>query len=150
MIFVYENLLKQMADNLTSEQRSYCMSRVRNKDTDLERNIRSELHRRGLRYLKHTKWLPGKPDIVFQKAKLAVFIDGDFWHGFRFPLWKHTLSPFWQDKIQKNRQRDQRNFRKLRRAGWKVIRIWQHQVERDREKCLARIVACLEAGYCSE
>ncbi|MBI5521837.1 MAG: very short patch repair endonuclease [Desulfarculus sp.] len=135
-----------MADNLTPDQRSYCMSRVRTKDTDLEMKIRSGLYLLGLRFLKHAKDLPGRPDIVFPKAKLAVFIDGDFWHGFRFPLWEHNLSPFWQEKIKKNRQRDQRNFNKLRRAGWKVIRLWQHQIERDREKCLAKILAHLGRG----
>ena len=73
-----------MSDNLTPTQRSYCMSRVKGKDTSIERLVRSELHKRGFRFRKHVKTLPGKPDIVFPKAKVAVFVDGDFWHGYDF------------------------------------------------------------------
>ena len=130
-----------MPDNLTLAQRSYCMSRVKGKDTSLEKLVRSELHKRGLRFRKHVKELPGKPDVVFPRAKVAVFIDGDFWHGFRFPAWKDKVSAFWQTKIEKTRQRDQRNFRTLRRTGWRVIRIWQHELEDDFENCIARIVS---------
>ena len=120
-----------MADNLTPAQRSYCMSRVKGKDTALERAVRSELHMRGLRFRKHVRQLPGKPDIVFARAKVAVFVDGDFWHGYRFPVWESTLSPFWKSKISETRIRDQRNFRRLRRMGWRVVRLWEHRLERD-------------------
>src|SRR6266403_6024457 len=120
----------KMADNLTANQRSYCMSRVRNRDTDIERRIRSELQRRGLRFRKHRSLLPGRPDVVLPRFKLAVFIDGDFWHGYRFPQWSARVSGFWRRKIQLNRDRDQKNFRKLRTMGWRVIRIWQHEVEK--------------------
>src|SRR5437763_3579619 len=106
-----------MPEKLTPEQRIYCMSLLKNKDTDLEILVRSELHKRGLRFRKHIKDLPGKPDIVFTKAKVVVFIDGDFWHGYRFPLWRDKSSPFWQAKIAKNRERDRRNFAELRRMG---------------------------------
>jgi DNA mismatch endonuclease, patch repair protein len=132
-----------MPDNLTPEQRSYAMSRVRNKDTDLERLIRNEVHRRGFRFRKHVKTLPGSPDLVFQKQMVAVFIDGDFWHGFRFPQWEHKVSDFWKEKILRNRTRDQRNFRKLRRMGWTVIRIWQHEIKRDPESCIDRVINAL-------
>lgn len=131
-------------DNLTPEQRSYCMSRVKGKDTQPERLIRSELHRRGLRFRKHVKELPGKPDVVFSKAKVAVFIDGDFWHGYRFPTWEDKLSDFWKQKIQRNRERDQKNFRKLRNKGWRVIRIWQHEIDRNHEDCIRRITQLLQ------
>src|SRR5688500_10604715 len=112
-----------MSDNLTPQQRSYCMSRVKNRDTDLETAIRCGLHRRGLRFRKHVRLLAGSPDLVFPTARLAVFIDGDFWHGYRFPQWRRKLSPFWQAKIATNRDRDRRNFRKLRRNGWTVMRV---------------------------
>jgi len=115
------------------------MSRIKGQDTRLEVLVRSELHRRGLRFRKHVKDLPGKPDIVFSSAKVAVFIDGDFWHGYRFPVWRQKASEFWQRKIQGNRERDQRNFRKLRSEEWKVIRIWQHEIERDIGGCVDRI-----------
>lgn len=119
------------------------MSSVRNKDTDIECTVRSELHRRGYRFRKHVRALPGTPDIVFSKRQVAVFIDGDFWHGYRFPRWKNTVSRFWQQKIEKNRQRDRKNFAKLRRNGWCVIRLWKHEVKNNLEECLKRVEAAL-------
>jgi DNA mismatch endonuclease (patch repair protein) len=117
------------------------MSQVKSKDTNLEKAMRSALHASGLRFRKHIKTLPGKPDIVFPNAKVAVFIDGDYWHGYRFPVWEHKLSSFWREKIRKNRERDQKNFRKLRRTGWRVIRIWQHEIKKDIASCVARVIS---------
>jgi len=130
-------------DNLTRAQRSLCMSRVRNANTGLELLLRRELHRCGLRYALHRKDLSGTPDIVFTTAKVAVFVNGDFWHGFGFSRWRHKLPTFWRQKIELNRRRDQRNTRKLQRSGWHVITIWQHQLERDLDGCVDRVVECL-------
>lgn len=116
---------------------------MRNRDTALERPIRSALHRRGLRFRKHVRELPGSPDVVFPRARVAVFVDGDFWHGYRFPAWEHKVTDFWRVKIRKNRERDRRNFRALRRMGWKVIRIWQHQMKRDLQSCIRKIQAAV-------
>jgi len=132
-----------MPDNLTPEQRSYCMSRIKGKDTSLEVRVRSALHRRGLRFRKHVKELPGRPDIVFSKARVAVFVDGDFWHGYRFPSWEDKVSDFWKKKINKNRERDAANHRRLRRMEWTVIRLWQHEVEKDFDACIDRILAAV-------
>jgi len=132
-----------MADNLTKKQRSYCMSQVKGKDTGLELTIRSAIHREGLRFRKHVQGLPGRPDIVFPRKKVVVFIDGDFWHGYRFPYWKQSLSRFWREKIEKNRRRDRSNFRKLRTRGWQVIRLWQHQVEGNSSRCVRKILVTL-------
>jgi DNA mismatch endonuclease (patch repair protein) len=129
-----------MPDNLTPEQRKYTMSRVRSYDTGLEKIVRSELHRRGLRFRKHVKALPGVPDAVFPKAKVAVFIDGDFWHGYKFPQWEHKLKDYWKEKIKRNIKRDRRNHSKLRYMGWRVIRIWQHDVKNDLDACVQRVV----------
>lgn len=115
------------------------MSRIKGKDTGLEVRIRSELHRRGLRFRKHVKELPGRPDIVFSRARVAVFIDGDFWHGYRFPAWEDKVSDFWKKKINKNRERDKKNHQKLRKMGWKVIRLWQHEIKRDFEGSIEKI-----------
>jgi DNA mismatch endonuclease (patch repair protein) len=120
--------------------RSALMSRIRGKDTKPERIIFNGIRAAGLNTEAHAPDLPGKPDIVFRDAKFAVFIDGDFWHGWRFPLWKHKLSKQWRDKIAANRARDQRNIRKLRRTGWQVLRIWEHQIEADPEKCIEKIL----------
>ena len=128
-----------MPDNLTKAQRSYCMSRIKGKDTGLEKKVYAELRRKKIRFRKYVKTLPGKPDIVFFKEKVIVFIDGDFWHGYRFPLWKHKVSSFWQKKISKNRDRDRRNHCKLRGMGWKVIRLWQHKIKRNIEECIDKI-----------
>lgn len=132
-----------MPDNLTPDQRSYCMSRIKGKDTKLEVRVRSELHKKGLRFRKHVK-LPGRPDIVFSRARVIVFVDGDFWHGYRFPSWKDKLSDFWKKKIAKTRDRDTKNRRKLRKTGWQVIRFWQHEIERDFEGCIERIVIAVK------
>lgn len=128
-----------MADNLTPEQRSYTMSRIRSKDTAPELTIRRLVHARGLRFRKHKNGLAGRPDLVFGSAKVVVFVDGDFWHGWRFPAWRDKLGDYWKDKIARNRRRDQKNFRSLRRSGWLVIRIWEHEVKQDAESCVDRI-----------
>lgn len=129
-----------MTDNLTKKQRSYCMSQVKGRDTSLERLIRSELHKSGLRFRKHVSTLPGKPDIVFPRKRLAVFLDGDFWHGYRFPQWENKIPSFWKKKINETRKRDRRNHQNLRNMGWKVIRIWQHQIKNNPEEQIEKIV----------
>lgn len=128
-----------MPDNLTPEQRKYCMSRIKSKDTKPELIVSAALRDRGLTFEQHVKELPGRPDIVFPEAKVVVFVDGDFWHGYRFPQWQGIVSPFWQEKIGKTRKRDQRNFAKLRRMGWTVIRVWQHTIKKDLTGVIAKI-----------
>lgn len=115
------------------------MSHVRNVNTSIELLLRSKLHSRGFRYTLHRKDLAGTPDIVFNVAKVAVFVNGDFWHGFRFSQWSHKLSPFWRSKIELNKLRDKRNIQKLRRSGWRVITVWQHQLKRNLDGCVDRI-----------
>lgn len=135
-----------MPDSLTKSQRSYCMSRVRNRDTDLEVAIRSRLHALGFRFRKNDARFPGSPDILFVKQRVAVFIDGDFWHGYRFPLWRHRLSEFWQKKIDTNRLRDRRKMRRLRSMGFRVIRIWQHEIEADLVGTIDRLVTAIRVA----
>lgn len=120
------------------------MSQVKGKDTSIERLVRSELHRRGYRFRKHVQEIRGKPDIVFSRRKLAVFLDGDFWHGCEFPEWKGQLSDFWKRKIGKNIERDNRNVVALEEMGWHVIRIWEHELKEDFEGAVSRIVADLD------
>lgn len=128
-----------MTDNLTRKQRSRTMSRIRSTDTGPELTVRRLIHARGLRFRKYDPRLPGRPDLVFKAAMVAVFVDGDFWHGWRFPLWKKKLAPYWRKKIEGNRRRDLRNFRKLRRNGWHVLRIWEHEIEMHADWCIDRI-----------
>lgn len=129
---------------MSPDQRSRVMSRIKGKNTTPERYVRSLLRAGGLKFTQRDHSLPGCPDLVFPGERVAVFINGDFWHGWRFPVWRHKLATFWQNKIGGNRERDERNFRKLRRLGWKVLRIWEHQVEADVVACVRRIAS--EAG----
>ena len=126
-------------DNLTLKQRSYTMSRIRSKDTAPELRVRRLVHARGLRFRKHCRAIAGCPDLLFVGAKVAVFVDGDFWHGWRFPQWKHKLTSYWRTKIERNRRRDARTFQLLRRQGWIVIRLWEHSINQDAAACIDRI-----------
>lgn len=135
-----------MPDNLTPQQRSYCMSRIKGKDTGLEVRVRSALHRRGFRFRKHLKSLPGKPDVVFTKARVAVFVDGDFWHGYEFQTWQHKVSEFWKTKISKTRERDAKTDQRLRGMGWTVVRIWEHDLKQDFEGSVGEIVSLLRSS----
>lgn len=84
--------------------------------------------------------LPGRPDFVLRKSRIAIFVDGAFWHGWRFPAWRHKLSERWEIKIEQNRNRDRRNYRALRRKGWTVIRLWDFELDRNPSKCLDRVL----------
>jgi DNA mismatch endonuclease (patch repair protein) len=130
-----------MPDHMTAEQRSHAMKSVKLKDGPLEMTVQQVLRKAGVRFSKNYKKLPGSPDIVFLKQKVAVFVDGDFWHGWRLPVWEHKLSEFWKIKLNANRKRDQRNFRRLRAANWIVIRLWEHQILADTDQCVRRIVS---------
>jgi DNA mismatch endonuclease, patch repair protein len=120
-----------VTDVMSREKRSELMSRIRSKNSGIERIVFRSLRRRRVHFSKHVDSLPGKPDVVFKQLKIAVFVDSDFWHGWRFPLWRERLQPYWKEKIARNRQRDQRNFRRLRRMSWTVIRIWEHDIRND-------------------
>lgn len=126
-------------DVLTPRQRSHCMSRIRGRDTAPEVILRKALWSARLRYRLHCK-IPGRPDIVFPRAKVAVFVDGCFWHG--CPL--HGVKPktnyeFWQRKIGKNISRDRVVTELLRAEGWSVLRFWEHEVKQNASKVTAEI-----------
>ncbi|WP_080677636.1 very short patch repair endonuclease [Bradyrhizobium barranii] len=127
-------------DIMSPETRSAVMSRIRGRGTKPERAIAELMAGAGLQWEEHCKDLPGRPDFVLRATKVAIFVDGDFWHGWRFPVWRLKLSEHWERKIEGNMRRDARNFRALRRAGWKVIRIWEHQVEKSPARCIEKIL----------
>lgn len=133
-----------MVDNMTPEQRRNTMSKIRGRDTKLELVVRKELHRLGYRFRVNAAWLAGRPDIVFTKIKLAVFIDGDFWHGWKFSRSSHKLAPYWQEKIAGNMRRDRRTRARLRREGWTVVRIWEHSIKKDFQRCVEHLVAVID------
>ena len=134
-----------MTDVLTPEQRKFNMSRIRGKNTQPELIIRKLLYSKGVKgYRIHYK-LPGKPDIVFIKRRLVIFIDGCFWHkcpiDFKEPK---TRKEFWMTKINSNVLRDQINQNLLKSAGWTVIRIWEHEVRKNPEEVVERIIKLLK------
>lgn len=115
------------------------MRSIKSKDTKVEMMLRSELWKRGHRYRTHMK-LPGSPDVVFTKKKVAVFIDGDFWHGYEYKKLKPKLkNEFWVNKIKRNKERDKEVNKKLRKEGWKVIRVWEHEIRNDLPGCVKKI-----------
>jgi DNA mismatch endonuclease (patch repair protein) len=117
------------------------MSRIRGFDSQIEISVRTELDRLGIPYEANVMALPGRPDLVFADAKVIVFIDGDFWHGYRYPSWGRRLSRYWKAKIERNRRRDRLNHAKLRRRGWRVLRLWAHEVHTDLSGCIERITS---------
>ena len=124
-------------DTMTPEQRSRCMSAVKGKDTKPEMIVRKYLFSKGLRYRLHVKSLPGNPDIVHPKYKTVLFINGCFWHGhegckyYRLPK---TNIDFWESKITNNKNRDILNEIKLKELGWRVIRIWECEIRRGKDR----------------
>ena len=118
-----------------SELASRVKQRNRSRDTAHELALRRELWRLGLRFRKNVKTLPGKPDIVFPRARVAVFCDGDFWHGrnwhvLRKKLRTGTNADYWGAKIASNIQRDRRNTALLKKSGWRVIRLWETEIKK--------------------
>jgi DNA mismatch endonuclease, patch repair protein len=135
-----------MADVMTPEQRSRCMSRIRGKNTKPELILRQALWKRGFRYRIHFK-LPGRPDIVFPKKRIAIFVDGCFWHGCP----QHAVKPksntdFWSKKIQGNIDRDKRITEQLRNEGWTVLRFWEHEINKDLINVTKKVLSVLNAS----
>ncbi|MDY3268486.1 MAG: very short patch repair endonuclease [Phocaeicola sp.] len=125
-----------MADKMTPQQRHRCMSSIKSIDTKPEMVVRRWLWSEGFRYRLHVKSLPGTPDIVIRKLKTVIFINGCFWHGhisgecFRAP--KSNVQ-FWKTKIQKNRERDARNYEILKSSGWNVLVVWECQLNKKKK-----------------
>lgn len=129
----------KIADAMTRSQRSECMSKIRGKDTKVEVVLRKAVWKSGLRYRLHAK-LPGTPDLTFSESKVALFIDGCFWHGCpTHGVRPKTNRAFWAEKLKKNFERDERVNRDLKAIGWKVVRCWEHDVEQRLDKLVARI-----------
>lgn len=139
-----------MADIFSFEKRREIMRRVKNRNTDIEIIIRKELHKRGYKY-RVKNILPGRPDVIFPKDKLAVFCDGDFWHGKNFKKEKSGYKPFWVEKITTNIKRDRKVNKELTSRGWKVLRFWKTDILKNPSKCVNKIEkylnSILKTGY---
>lgn len=133
-------------DIMSPETRSRVMSRIRGRDTGPERVVELILQDLGADFETHVRSLPGRPDFVLVNFSLCIFVDGDFWHGYRFPEWRLKLSAAWDEKIEKNIRRDTQNRRLLRAAGWQVLRIWEHQLKMNPSSCRARIKKRIAQG----
>ncbi|MBT9703914.1 MULTISPECIES: very short patch repair endonuclease [Clostridia] len=130
-----------MADDLTKEQRRKNMQHIRSNDTKIEVLLRKALWNRGYRYRKNYRDLPGKPDIALTKYKIAIFCDGEFFHGkdwdvLRPRLEKSNNSEYWISKISKNRKRDDEVNKKLLFMGWTVIRFWGRDIKNNTDECI--------------
>lgn len=120
-----------MADRLTPNQRHLCMSHIRGKDTKPELVVRRFLHANGYRFRIHVKRLPGTPDIVMRKYRVAIFVNGCFWHGHadcKLYVVPKSNTQFWQNKVLRNQERDERAYLQLKSMGWHVIRLWECQL----------------------
>ena len=131
----------------TTKQRSELMAKIKSQNTKPELKLKKALWNLGFRYRKNLKKLPGSPDIVYTKHKLAIFVDGEFWHGYNWAEKKtkiKTNRDFWIPKIERNIQRDTQNNQLLADAGWHVIRFWEHELKKDFEGCLNQVISYLQ------
>jgi len=131
-------------DNHSKEQRHKNMAAIKNKDTKIEVILRKALYKKGYRYRKNYKKLPGKPDIAITKYKIAIFCDSEFFHGkdwekLKEQLIKSNNSDFWIDKISKNIQRDDDVNKQLNALGWTVLRFWGKDIKKHTDDCITAI-----------
>ena len=122
------------------------MSGIRGKDTIPELLIRKALFAKGFRYRLHDRRLPGKPDLVFPKYDAVIFIHGCFWHGHDCHLfkWPSTRPEFWKNKINRNREVDERNYKKIKEDGWRILTIWECAIKGKTRLSLEKIVDASE------
>ena len=126
----------------TTEQRSILMSKIRSRNTKPELLLRKELWKLGYRYRIHTTKLPGNPDITFKGKKLAIFVDGAFWHGHNWEEKKFKINSnieYWTKKIERNIERDNQNQLKLMQLGFTVLRFWDFEVKKNLSDCIKQI-----------
>lgn len=136
-------------DNLTKEQRRKNMQHIKSQDTKIEIRLRKALWKKGFRYRKNDKRLPGKPDIVLSKYKIAVFCDSEFFHGKDWEVLKPRIlkgdnSSYWVKKISRNMERDDEVNKKLLFLGWTVIRFWGRDILKNTDECIKVIEEAIQ------
>ena len=137
-----------MSDVLTKEQRRKNMQHIHNKDTKIEVILRKALWHEGIRYRKNYKKLPGTPDIAITKYKIAIFCDGEFFHGYNWDEQKPRIlkgehGQFWVDKIERNMERDRKKDQDLEMLGWTVLHFWGNDIKKNMDDCVKTIVDCI-------
>lgn len=134
-----------MTDNLTPAQRRKNMQNIRSLNTKPEMILAKALRKHKLYFARNVKTITGKPDFVFRKKKVVVFVDSDFWHGHPSRcIMPKSNRKYWNAKIKRNRLRDKEVNRILRKAGWKVIRIWEHNINHRFTKVVRKIFLVLD------
>jgi DNA mismatch endonuclease (patch repair protein) len=131
-----------MADLLTPQRRSWNMSRIRSAHTKPEMLLRSSLHRMGFRFRVQCKGLPGRPDIVLPKYHTVIFVHGCFWHqhpGCIEAVRPKTNETYWTAKLESNMKRDKKNCRALRCQGWRVLKYWECEIEKNPSRIVTQI-----------
>ena len=131
----------------TNSRRSALMGKIKGSNTISENVLRKALWGLSIRYRKNDPRLPGKPDIVIPRAKLVIFIDGEFWHGYNWIEKKEKIKSnreFWIPKIERNMQRDKSNTNALLQNGWNVLRFWDHEVKNEFGACLRKILSFID------
>ena len=121
------------------------MQNIRSKDTLPELKLVKELKSRKIYFARHVKTLPGKPDFVFRRKKVVVFVDSDFWHGHP----KRCIMPksnrvYWREKIRRNKARDRAVNKELHEIGWSVVRIWEHNLKKNYKRSISKLLNILQ------
>ena len=127
-----------MADIFTKEKRSWLMSQIRGKNTKIEKKMKEILSENKIKFVQHPQMF-GNPDFILEKERIAIFCDGDFWHGYNYRK-KIPKQKFWREKIERNMARDRKISRKLRREEWSVLRFWEHDIETRIDYCINKIM----------
>lgn len=136
-------------DRHTPKQRSFNMSQVKSTNTKPELFAFTLLDKFDIKYEKHFK-IYGKPDIAFPEKKVAVFINGEFWHGRNYKSEKDKYKDFWIEKIQKNIVRDKKNYRLLKNEGWIVVKIWDKDIKKHTRRELNKIMRSIDMRLISK
>jgi len=133
----------QMADIFTPQKRSWVMSRIRSKNTSIDLAMRRLLSDAGAGFVMYPK-MDGNPDFAIPSSKVAIFCDGDFWHGYNYRNGKKPTRGYWRNKIEGNMRRDRKVSQRLRYHGWSVLRFWEHDLKKRSELCARKIKKKLE------
>ena len=128
----------QMADIFTPQKRSWVMSRIRSKNTSIDLAMKQLLSDAGARFVMYPK-MDGNPDFAIPSRKVAIFCDGDFWHGYNYRNGKKLKAGYWRNKIEGNMRRDRKVSQRLRYRGWSVQRFWEHDIKKNSEKCIRKV-----------
>ena len=126
-------------DIFSKAKRSEIMSKIKSKNTGPEKLIKKAMITGKIGGFVRGDKVFGRPDFIFPKSKLAVFVDGKFWHGYKYLKLKNKLTPYWKEKLSKNIKRDKIVNARLKKDGWNVVRFWDYEVKKDSERCIGII-----------